>query len=136
MAAYGFSVEIDAHLEDAEARVRSLLVEEGFGVLTEIDVRATLRQKLDADFRPYRILGACNPSLAHRALVADPLIGLLLPCNVVVEELEPGRSRVSFLDPVIALGMVGNADLEPVAADAAARLRRVADRLRAAAGAA
>jgi uncharacterized protein (DUF302 family) len=129
VAGYGFSVESAMPVDEADARVRDLLKEEGFGILTEIDVRATLRQKLDAEFRPYRILGACNPPLAHRALQAEPLIGLLLPCNVVVEEAPSGGSKVSFLDPVVALGMVGNSELEPVAADAAARLRRVAERL-------
>ena len=127
MADYGFSVETTLSVDEADSRVRDCLKEEGFGVLTEIDVRATLRQKLGVEFRPYRILGACNPPLAHRALSAEPGIGLLLPCNVVVEETATG-SRVRFLDPVAALGIVGNADLEPIAADAAARLRRVAAR--------
>lgn len=132
-ATYGFSVDTTLPVADAEAKVRELLKEEGFGVLTEIDVRSTLREKLDVDFRPYKILGACNPSLAHRALQAESGIGLLLPCNVVVEERAPGGSKVSFLDPVVALGMVGNAGLEPVAAEAAERLRRVAARIAAAA---
>ena len=127
MGEYGFSVETPLPVDEADARVRELLKEEGFGILTEIDVRSTLKEKLDVEFRPYRILGACNPPLAHRALEAEPAIGLLLPCNVVVEESAAG-SRVSFLDPVVALGLVGNAELEPVAADAAARLHRVADR--------
>jgi uncharacterized protein (DUF302 family) len=126
---YGFSVDTALPVEEAEARVRELLQQEGFGILTEIDVRSTLRDKLGVDFRPYRILGACNPPLAHQALEAEPGIGLLLPCNVVVEERPATGSRVSFLDPVAALGLVGNPDLEPVAADAAERLRRVADRL-------
>lgn len=126
---YGFSVDTAQPVNDAEAKVRELLKEEGFGVLTEIDVRSTLREKLDLDFRPYKILGACNPSLSHRALQAESGIGLLLPCNVVVEETPSGASRVSFLDPKSALGMVGNADLEPVAVEAAERLRRVAARL-------
>jgi uncharacterized protein (DUF302 family) len=116
-------------VEEAEARIRELLKEEGFGALTEIDVRSTLREKLGVDFRPYRILGAYNPPLAHQALEAEPGIGLLLPCNVVVEAGPVGGSRVSFLDPEKALGLVGNQELEPIAADAAQRLRRVADRL-------
>jgi len=126
---YGFSVDTDLGFEEAESRVRDLLKEEGFGVLTEIDVQRTFKDKLNADFRPYKILGACNPPLAHRALQAEPGIGLLLPCNVVVEAGPSGGSRVSFLDPEIAMGMVGNPDLEPVAKDAAQRLHRVADRL-------
>ena len=127
MADYGFSVETTLSVDEAESRVRDYLQEEGFGVLTEIDVRSTLRQKLGVEFRPYRILGACNPPLAHRALTEEPGIGLLLPCNVVVEETSTG-SRIRFLDPVAALGMVGNPALEAIAADAADRLHRVAGR--------
>lgn len=127
---YGFDVLLPLASEEAESQVRYLLKEEGFGVLTEIDVRATLGQKLGVEFPFYKILGACNPPLAHRALEAEPRIGLLLPCNVVVEAAE-GGSRVSFLDPRTALGMVGNAALEPIAAEAAERLRRVAARLEA-----
>jgi uncharacterized protein (DUF302 family) len=126
---YGFSVDTALAFEEAESRVRDLLKEEGFGVLTEIDVQRTFKDKLNAEFRPYKILGACNPPLAHRALQAEPGIGLLLPCNVVVEAGPSGGSRISFLDPEIAMGMVGNPDLEPVAKDAAQRLHRVADRL-------
>ncbi|HEY8762513.1 MAG TPA: DUF302 domain-containing protein [Candidatus Dormibacteraeota bacterium] len=126
---YGFSVDTELTVDAAESKVRELLKDEGFGVLTEIDVRNTLRDKLAVDFRPYRILGACNPPLAYRALLAEPSIGLLLPCNVVVEAGPAGGSRVSFLDPEMALGMVGNPDLKPIAADAAQRLHRVADRL-------
>ncbi|HEY8953912.1 MAG TPA: DUF302 domain-containing protein [Candidatus Dormibacteraeota bacterium] len=126
---YGFSVDTELAVDAAESKVRELLKDEGFGVLTEIDVRNTLRDKLAVDFRPYRILGACNPPLAYRALLAEPSIGLLLPCNVVVEAGPAGGSRVSFLDPEMALGMVGNPDLKPIAADAAQRLHRVADRL-------
>lgn len=126
---YGFSVDTDLTLGEAESRVRELLKEEGFGVLTEIDVKRTLKDKLNVDFRSYKILGACNPQLAHRALQAEPGIGLLLPCNVVVEAGPAGGSRISFLDPEIALGLVGNPELEPIAKDASQRLRRVADRL-------
>jgi len=130
---YGFSVDTDLTVGEAESTVRELLKEEGFGVLTEIDVQRTLKDKLDIDFRPYRILGACNPSLSHRALQVEPGIGLLLPCNVVVEAGPAGGSHVSFLDPEIALGVVGNPELEPIAKDASQRLRRVAGRLSAAA---
>ena len=131
---YGFSVDTALPVEEAEVRVRELLRDEGFGVLTEIDVRSTLRDKLGVDFKPYKILGACNPPLAHRALQAEPGIGLLLPCNVVVEAGPAGGSRVSFLDPKTALRLVGNPVLEPIAADAADRLGRVAARLSAAGG--
>ena len=122
---YGLVVDSPLTFEDAERKVRDLLKQEGFGVLTEIDVKTTLKEKLNVDFRRYKILGACNPLLAHRALTIEPGIGLLLPCNVVVEERDAG-SRVLILDPVPTLGIVGNRELEPVAADAGARLRRVA----------
>src|SRR5579859_1018602 len=128
-SAYGFSVDLRLDLEQAEAEVRRLLKDEGFGVLTEIDVRRTMKEKLDVDFREYRILGACNPPLALRALEAEPTIGLLLPCNVVVEAGSKNGTTVSFLDPLAALTMTGNAALGDVAADASARLSRVADRL-------
>lgn len=125
---YEFTVDIPLGFEAAEQRTRELLKEEGFGVLTEIDVRSTLKEKLNQDFRPYKILGACNPQLAHRALEAEPGIGLLLPCNVVIEE-GPAGTRVRFMEPVAALGVVANRDVEPVAAEASARLHRVAARL-------
>ena len=122
----GFSVDVPLAYEEADLRTRELLKAEGFGILTEIDVRATMREKLDVDFPRYEILGACNPQLAHRALQAYPDVGLLLPCNVVVAERAEGGSRVSFMDPVAILGLVDNPALAPIAADAAERLRRVA----------
>ena len=122
---YGFGVTVALPYERAVERVREALAKEGFGVLTEIDVRATLKKKLDVDFRPYVILGACNPPLAHRALTAERDIGLLLPCNVVVYAAdEPGRSVVSAMDPVAALRLTGNPDIEPLARDVRARLER------------
>ncbi len=123
---YGFKANLDAPPEEAEARLRDALAEEGFGVLTEIDVRATFREKLDVDFRPYRILGACSPPLAHQALTAEEDIGLLLPCNVVVYEGEqPGTSVVAALDPVLQLGVSGRDDLGELAHDVRARMQRV-----------
>jgi uncharacterized protein (DUF302 family) len=113
------------------ALAKEALGAEGFGVLTEIDVRTTLKKKLDVDFRNYVILGACNPPLAHQALVAEPDIGLLLPCNVVVYE-DDGDSVVLILDPLSMLNVVENPALEPVAEEAGARLKRVAAALRAA----
>lgn len=112
--------------EAAREKVVKALAGEGFGILTEIDVQATLKKKLDVDFRKYVILGACNPALAHRALGAEPRIGLLLPCNVVVQEREAGGDiEVSFQNPGAIFAMVGNPDLEPVAAEAGIRLGRV-----------
>ena len=128
--ALGFTVRINTSFDTALARVTEALKAEGFGVLTEIDVQATLKKKLDVDFRPYRILGACNPSLAHRALTAAPEVGLLLPCNVVVTQLAEGECQVSIVDPMNMLGIVGRPELEPIAHEARARLDRVADALK------
>lgn len=128
-SSYGFSVDVAEDLDTVQPRVVELMKNEGFGVLTEIDVRETLKKKLGQDFRPYRILGACNPTLAHRALEVEPGIGLLLPCNVVLEALPDGGSRVRLMDAGAALGLVGNPDLAPVAAEATERMRRVAARL-------
>jgi len=121
---YGMGVEVHLPYDVAVARVTDALKAEGFGVLTTIDVQATLKQKLDLEFRKYVILGACNPPLASRALAAELEIGLLLPCNVIVYELEPGRSAVSAMAPLPAMGIVGNPTLKDVAAEADAKLRR------------
>ncbi len=121
---YALRVRLDVPYEQAVEKVTAALKEEGFGVLTEIDVKATLKKKLDADFRRYVILGACNPPLAHRALSTELEIGLLLPCNVIVYE-EDGGSVVSIVDPISMLGVVESAELEPVASQARARLQRV-----------
>ncbi len=121
---YGMGVEVALAYDDAVARVTDALKAEGFGVLTTIDVKATLKQKLDLEFRRYVILGACNPHLASRALAVELEIGLLLPCNVIVYELEAGRSAVSAMAPLPAMGIVGNPTLTDVAAEADAKLRR------------
>lgn len=121
---YASRTLLDLPYEQAIEKVTSALKEEGFGVLTEIDVQATLKQKLDVDFRKYMILGACNPSLAHEALKVENEIGLLLPCNVIVYE-DDGKSVVSIIDPVSMFGVVKNPDLDSVAEDARARLQRV-----------
>jgi uncharacterized protein (DUF302 family) len=123
---YGFGVTVPLPYEEAVERTREELAKEGFGVLTEIDVAATLKKKLDADFRPYVILGACNPPLAHRALAAELEIGLLLPCNVIVYAGDrPGTSVVSAMDPRAALSLAGNPAVGPLAAEVGGRLRRV-----------
>jgi uncharacterized protein (DUF302 family) len=119
---------LDLPYERAVERVIAELKEEGFGVLTEIDVRATLKKKLDADFRKYVILGACNPPLAYQALSTTLEIGLLLPCNVIVYE-QGEQSVVAILDPLSMLDVVENVDLEPVAQEARTRLQRVIDAL-------
>ncbi len=128
--AYGLKKTVALPPSEAEARVRAELEEEGFGVLTEIDVTATFKEKLDVDFKPYRILGACNPTLAHQALTAEEDIGLLLPCNLVVYEGESeSTSVVAVLDPVIQLSVTGREDIEPLAREVADRLRRVLERI-------
>jgi uncharacterized protein (DUF302 family) len=121
---YGFGTTLHAPYEEAIPRVKEALKAEGFGVLTEIDVRRTLQEKLGAETEPYLILGACNPQLAHRALEEEPDIGLLLPCNVVVRAVGEG-SRVDVADPQEMLGMVGNERLQPIAQEAKQRLQCV-----------
>lgn len=123
---YGMRIRLALPYEDAIEKVTATLKTEGFGVLTQIDVKATLKQKLDVDFRRYIILGACNPSLAHRAFSTELEIGLLLPCNVVVYEDESSAgSVVSIIDPVMMLGIGINPGLSAVGEEASARLRRV-----------
>lgn len=122
--AYGFGITLTAPYEEAIPRVKEALKAEGFGVLTEIDVRQTLREKLGVEMEPYLILGACNPPLAHRALEQEPEVGLLLPCNVVVRTQGEG-SRVEIADPQAMLGIVGNPQLDILAAEARQRLQRV-----------
>ncbi len=126
---YGYTVHLAGRSHaDAKARVTDALKEEGFGILTEIDVQATLKKKLDLDFRPYTILGACNPALASRALGVELGAGLLLPCNVCVWE-EPGGAVVSIARPDLMLEVMGRPEVGPVAAEVDARLRRVIDAL-------
>jgi uncharacterized protein (DUF302 family) len=123
---YGISTTVDLPYDQAVERTREALGKEGFGVLTEIDVKATLKKKIDVDFRPYVILGACNPPLAHKALSAELDIGLLLPCNVVVYAAdEPGKSVVGALDPVEALSLTDNEGIRPLATEVRGRLERV-----------
>lgn len=130
---YKFSAGIPIPYADAVEQVIVALKAEGFGVLTEIDVQATLKRKLDFDFRRYAILGACNPPLAHQALQANADVGLLLPCNVVVSEDGPG-SVVAFADPVAMLAVIDDPALRPIAQEARTKLLRVAHTLRAAEG--
>jgi uncharacterized protein (DUF302 family) len=127
-SAYGITKTVSARYEDTIARVKDLLKEEGFGVLTEIDVKATLKQKLDKEVAPYVILGACNPDLASRALEVEPDIGLLLPCNVIVSE-RPDGTHVGVVNPASMVAFTENPDLEEISREADARLRRVIDRL-------
>ena len=123
---YGISTTVPVDYEQAVERTRTALAAEGFGVLTEIDVRATLKQKLDVEFRPYVILGACNPGFAHQALSVERDIGLLLPCNVIVYAADaPHMSIVAAMDPVTALGLTGNEAVRPIAQQVRDGLERV-----------
>ncbi len=122
---YAFRKTVVLTHEEAVLKVTEELKKEGFGVLTEIDVQATLKKKIDVDIRKYRILGACNPPNAYKALSVEPDIGLMLPCNVVVYEAEDGSVIVAAVDPVASMMAVGNSDLEPTAQEIRARLRRV-----------
>lgn len=126
----GIEVTVNAGYDEAIDRAKAALKAEGFGVLTEVDVKATMKQKLGVDFRRYVILGACNPPLAHRALSADLDVGLLLPCNVVVYEADDKRTVVSFVNPAAMAGMMDNPAFNSIAADATDRLERAAAALR------
>ena len=126
---YYFSKDLEMSFEEAIAHVTEKLKDEGFGVLTEIDVKATLKKKLGADFRNYRILGACNPPLAHQALLAEDKIGTMLPCNVIVQEKGEGCVEVAAIDPIASMSAVENADLGSVAVEVQAKLKKVVDSL-------
>jgi len=126
---YGISRTVSMSFEEADQRIREALGGEGFGVLTEIDVKSTLKKKLDVDFPKYAILGACNPRMAHQAMLAEPDIGLLLPCNVIVREVDETHTMVAALDPVQQLRLSGNPALEPFAVEVRERLVRAVNRV-------
>lgn len=126
---FGFGKPVALTFDDAIEKVTEALQTEGFGVLSDIDVAAKMKEKLGEDMPPYRILGACNPPLAYQAVSAEAEIGLLLPCNVLVREDAEGQVYVSFMDPEAVMGLVGNAGVEPLAAEVKGRLERVMDAL-------
>jgi len=126
---YGFNISLSGNMEDIRSRVVEELQKAGFGVLTEIDVAATLKKKIDVDRKPYLILGACNPKLANQAINADPDIGLLLPCNVVLREEDDGSITVAFMDPAAVLGLVDRDGVEQLAGEVRGLLESVRDAL-------
>ena len=125
---YGYKKQLDVSFEEAIKQTKAELAHAGFGVLTEIDVQATLKTKLDVDYDKYVILGACNPSFAHQALMAEKDVGLLLPCNVIVYE-DDGKVFVSAVMPTVAMGAVENAAVEPIARDVEEMLKKIVDSL-------
>ena len=126
---YGFNITLQDSFDNTIKRVTEALKTEGFGVLTDIDVQATMKAKLNVDGPPYRILGACNPPLAHKALTADPNIGLLLPCNVVVREQPDKKINVGFMDPIAVLKLTDNPAVTTLAKEVRGKLERVRDKL-------
>lgn len=126
---YYFSTTVEDSFEGAIDRVKAALGTEGFGVLTEIDVKATVKEKLGEEFRPYRILGACNPKFAHQALQLEDKVGTMLPCNVIAQELSPGTVEISAVNPVASMQAIGNDALGGIATEIQQRLKRVIDQL-------
>lgn len=126
---YYFNKKIAGSFEEAVQKVTEGLSKEGFGILTEIDVRATLKKKLGEDFYNYKILGACNPPYAHKALLAEDKIGTMLPCNVIVQEREPGKIEVSAINPMSSMKKVLNKDLYPIAVEISSKLKKVVKQL-------
>ena len=126
---YYFAKTIDMAFDEAVERVKAELKKDGFGIMTEIDVKKTLHEKLGVDFRPYRILGACNPPFAYKALMAEDKIGTMLPCNVIVQELAAGRVEVAAIDPLASMAAVKNEDLGAIGLEVREKLRAVIARL-------
>lgn len=126
---YYYSKTLDLPFEEAIEKTTKALKDEGFGVLTEIDIKATLKEKLDIDFKKYQILGACNPPLAHKALTAEDHIGLMLPCNVIVQELDDGKVEVAAVDPVASMQAIENGELGGVAQKVRSLLQKVIENL-------
>ncbi len=126
---YYFDKQTELSFDEAIERVTKLLADEGFGVLTQIDVKETLKKKIDVDFRPYRILGACNPAFAHKALLAEPQIGTMLPCNVIVQVNDEGKTIVSAVDPMASMQAVNNESLGAIASEVREKLKRVIEQL-------
>ena len=129
MASFGIQKTLDIDFDDALAKIPEALKAEGFGVLTEIDVKATLKKKIDVDFRRYRILGACNPPFAHKALQHSLDVGMLMPCNIIVYETDDGKTVVSAVDPMQTMAAQGDPEMQPLAEAVQQKLQRVIDSL-------
>ncbi len=127
---YGIHITVDCGMDEAEQKTREALKAEGFGVLTEIDVKKTLKEKIDVDRKPYKILGACNPKLANDALNAEPDLGLLLPCNVVIREEDDGSTTVAIVDPETMFTIVENPEMEALAKDVRVRFERIMEAIK------
>ncbi len=127
MAQYYINKRVDLSFDEAVTRISEELKKEGFGILTEIDMQATLKKKLDVDLRPYKILGACNPPFAYKAVQTEGHIGLLLPCNIIVQDTGDGKTEVAAINPVVSMSRVDNPTLEPVAVEVRDRLQRAID---------
>jgi len=126
---YYFNKSVNGTFEEVIEKVKEALKEEGFGILTEIDIKETLKKKLDVDFKKYKILGACNPPFAHKALVAEDKIGTMLPCNVIVQELEPGIIEVAAVNPMASMQAVNNEELNNIASQITSMLEEVIEKL-------
>ncbi len=126
---YYFSKVVNLSFDDAVQRVTEQLKQEGFGVLTEIDVKATFKKKLDVDFRNYRILGACNPSFAYRALQAERMVGTMLPCNVIVQEVNESQTEIAAIDPVTSMQAIDNPELAEIAGQVRLKLKSVVEKI-------
>jgi uncharacterized protein (DUF302 family) len=126
---YYISKSVNFSFDQTEEKIRGLLKEQGFGVLTEIDIQATLKKKLDVDFRKYKILGACNPPFAHKALLAEDKIGVMLPCNVIIQETSDGNIEVAAIDPMAGMSAVGNEKLSEIASQISEKLQTVINNL-------
>ena len=126
---YNFSKTIESSMEQAVEKLTTELKKDGFGILMEIDIQKTFKEKLDVDFRPYRILGTCNPSIGHKVLEIDDVMGVFLPCHIVVQDMGQGKIKVSSIDPIAPMSAVGNPELEPIGMEVQKILKGVIDRM-------
>ena len=126
---YHFSKTIESNMENAVEKVTAELKKEGFGILTDIDIKKTFKEKIDVDFRPYRILGTCNPTIGHNVLQIDNVMGVFLPCHIVVQDIGNGKVKISSIDPIAPMSVVANPELEPIGMEVQSILKKVIERL-------